>query len=427
MKAHINPVIAGRRPSATLAINEHANRLKAAGQTIYKFGLGQSPFPVATSVVEALKAHAHQKDYLPVAGLPALCETVAAYYKRTQGLAFDAENIMIGPGSKELMYILQLVFNCRLLLPAPSWVSYEPQAKIIQRPVEWLPTLASDGWRLTPETLEAHCKQKDGLARLLILNYPNNPTGVSYSAERLQALAKVARKHRILLLSDEIYGELDFSGGHCSIARYYPEGTIVSGGLSKWCGAGGWRLGIFAFPRELSAVRKAMAVVASETFTSVSAPIQYAAVRAYEGSADIDLYLRQSRYILKNLADWIFDRLLNAGVHVVRPDGAFYMFPDFAVLKDGLMKRGIYDVRQLCDRLLKETGVALLPGTDFGRGSDEWLARLAYVDFDGAAALKALQGSVPDRAMEGPFLMGHFGHLLQGIDKMCGWLDLMNK
>ncbi len=422
MKQYINPSIAGREPSATLAINEQANRLKAAGQTIYKFGLGQSPFPVVSPVVEALKANAKQKDYLPVTGLPALCEAVAAYYHRTQGLDYKAENIMIGPGSKELMFILQLAYKGRLLLPAPSWVSYGPQAEIIGRQVQWLPTRAADGWRLTPETLDVHCSREPDQPRLLILNYPNNPTGVSYTTDQLRALAGVARRYRILLLSDEIYGELDFSGRHHSIARYYPEGTIVSGGLSKWCGAGGWRLGTFAFPPELDAVRKAMAVVASETFTSTAAPIQYAAVRAFKGGDAIDLYLKQSRFILKNLADWIQGRLTTAGILTARPDGAFYMFPDFSPFKSVFAKRGIGNAGELCDRLITETGVALLPGTDFGRAGDEWLLRMAFVDFDGAAALRALQGHSLNSSLSTDFLYSHFEHVVQGVDKICAWV-----
>lgn len=419
--AHINPNLKGRGQSATLAINALTTRLQAGGRTVYKFGLGQSPFPVPPQVVKALQVNAHQKDYLPVRGLPALCEAVAAYHQRTQGLTYDADDIMVGPGSKELMFILQLAYNGSLLLPAPSWVSYGPQAEILGRTSEWLKTDAKDDWCLTPEILDRHCQKNIGRPRLLILNYPNNPTGVSYTQSQLQALAEVARAHHILLLSDEIYGELDYKGGHTSIARYYPEGTIVSGGLSKWCGAGGWRLGIFAFPKQLHWLRDAMAVVASETFTSTSAPIQYAAVNAFNGGTEIDRYLKKSRYILSSLADWIYTLLQTTGIKVARPDGAFYMFPDFSPFKELFLERGIPDIRRMCEGLLRDTGVALLPGTDFGRSADEWVARMAFVDFDGAAALDAVDNMSMDGSPPDGFLQLHFAHLLDGVEKMCKW------
>ncbi|KKL25743.1 hypothetical protein LCGC14_2402240 [marine sediment metagenome] len=134
------------------------------------------------------------------------------------------------------------------------------------------------------------------------MNYPGNPDGNSYSAYELEAIARVARKHHILILSDEIYGETKYDGDHVSISKYYPEGTIVSGGLSKWCGAGGWRLGTFIFPKELDWLREAMCVIASETYTTVSAPIQCAAITAFRGAPSIEHYLENAVILLQHRA-----------------------------------------------------------------------------------------------------------------------------
>jgi len=222
--------------------------------------------------------------------------------------------------------------------------------------------------------------------------------------EQLKALAEVARQYKIIMLSDEIYGELNFNGTHRSIARHYPEGTIISSGLSKWAGAGGWRLGTFTFPAELKWLLDAMAVVASETFTSTSAPIQYAAVRAFKGGADLERYLFQSRRVLKALSDWIWNRLSEAGVTIARPDGAFYMFPDFEPLRERLVGRGIVNGEQLCARLLQDTGVAILPGNCFGRPDNELTARMAFVDFDGAKVLAAAAQIPADEPLDEEFL-----------------------
>lgn len=421
-EVHLNLNVRGLPVSATLGINEESNRLIAEGRTVYKLGLGQSPFPVPDPVVRELQNNAHQKDYLPVRGLPALCEAVASYYRRTQNIPAAADHVLIGPGSKELMFLLQLVYYGDLVIPTPSWVSYAPQAHIIGRHVYWLETEERNRWLLTPEELEHLCSRDPSRPRIVILNYPNNPTGSSYSPEQLKALAQVARKYRVILLSDEIYGELTFDGCHHSIARYYPEGTIIASGLSKWAGAGGWRLGTFTFPGELKWLMEAMAAVASETFTSTSAPIQYAAVRAFQGGPGLENYLWHSRRILKTLSDWIWTALTDAGISVARPDGAFYMLPDFEPLRGTLESRGIHDGETLCRRLLRETGVAILPGSSFGRPRHELTARMAYVDFDGARALAASEQIPADQSLDETFLENYCERLLLAVRQLSRWI-----
>ena len=183
-----------------------------------------------------------------------------------------------------------------------------------------------------------------------------------------------------------------------TVARFYPEGTIISSGLSKWCGAGGWRLGTFLFPRELRWLLEAMVVVASETFTSTSAPIQCAAVTAFECGPEIEAYLARQREILGALGRWCHRRLVAGGVQCAAPEGGFYLFPDFSAAAAALHARGIETGEALCERLLTCEGVAILPGSGFGRPQGDLTARLAYVDFDGEAALAVLdlEGVIDD-------------------------------
>ena len=409
-RPHLNPRVESLRPSATLAINEKCARLKAEGRRIYQLGFGQSPFPVPESVVEALKANAFRKHYLPVKGLPELRHAVANFHRRRDEIDATADNILIGPGSKELIFLLQLTYDADVLIPSPSWVSYEPQARLLGRRVFWLQTEKENGWRLSPEELERVCREDPSRPRLLILNYPSNPTGLTYRASELEDLARVAREYEILILSDEIYGELHHSGSHASMARYYAEGTIVSSGLSKWCGAGGWRLGTFCFPSALQWLLDAMANVASETYTSVSAPIQYAAVTAFQGNAEIERYLTQTRRILRSLG-----RLVSGRLHVLPPEGGFYLFPDFG------SHPTIKSSPEFCDRLLSDTGVAMLPGSDFGRPSTELTCRLAYVDFDGGRCLEAAEGIAIDHELSEEFLTKHCSNVIEAIDLVTRW------
>jgi aspartate aminotransferase len=389
---------------------------------VYKLGLGQSPFPVPVSVVERLQAHAHEKDYLPVKGLRELRESVAAYHQRRAGGTGSWEDVIVGPGSKELMFLLQLTYYGDLVIPTPAWVSYAPQAQLLGRQVNWLPTRSRDGWMLTPEQLDACCRDDPGRPRIVVLNYPSNPTGRSYTSDELRELAKVARRYGVVLLSDEIYGELHFKGQHVSVARYYPEGTIVSSGLSKWCGAGGWRLGTFMFPTSMRWLLDAMAAVASETYTSTCAPIQYAAVRAFQGGLKIERYLRNARRVLSSLGNWCARKLADSGVMVARPQGAFYLFPDFSPHEGALRKYRIKTSEQLCTRLLDDAKVALLPGAVFGRPSDELTARLAYVNFDGARALAAAEEIPNGKPLPESFLRTYCDQSLTAVELICDWL-----
>lgn len=419
---HLNLNVRGLSESATLVINEKSAALAEQGRRVFRLGLGQSPFPVPDPVAGALADNAHQKDYLPVRGLKALRREVADYFRRNQGVDVAADGVLIGPGSKELMFILQLVYYGDLLIPTPSWVSYAPQAHILGRQIRWIETRKSDDWKLTPEALDRVCAQDPKRPRILILNYPNNPTGATYASDELRKLAEVARRYRVILVSDEIYGEIHHRGQHVSVARYYPEGTVISSGLSKWCGAGGWRLGTFVFPRGLYWLLDAMAVAASETYTATSAPIQYAAVTAYRPSEHMDDYLARSRRILRALGRWCHRRLAAAGLELPRPTGGFYLFPDFGAHREGLAARGIETSGALCERLLDDTGVAILPGSAFGRPDAELTARLAYVDFDGARALEAAASRNTDD-MDESFLREVAPNVTDAMDRVVEWLD----
>jgi aspartate aminotransferase len=418
---HLNLNVRGLAPSATLAINEKTAEMESEGLPVYRLGLGQSPFPVPERVVQALRDHAHEKDYLPVIGLRALRESVAGFNMRTQGIESNPDFIMIGPGSKELIFLLQLVYYGDLLIPTPSWVSYSPQARIVGRHVYWVPTSPDNYWRMSPDQLDKICRTDPDKPRIAILNYPSNPTGYTYPLDRLKGIASVARKYKVILVSDEIYGLLHFKDKHVSVARYYPEGTIISSGMSKWCGAGGWRLGTFSFPENLEWLHRAMAIVASETYTSTSAPIQHAAVTAFNGGEDIETYLFHSRRILSALAHYATDRLREIHLSIPVPHGAFYLFPDFGVYREALVGKGIYTSVEMCNTLLEETGIAMLPGYEFGRDPDELTARVALVDFNGEETLRAASTVYLDKDIDDLFLQTYTPKLIEAFARMSEW------
>ena len=372
-------------PSSTLRINEISNKLLEEGKNVYKFGLGQSPFPVPEVLINTLKKNAHQKDYLNVSGLLKLREVVAKYHSKKNLYNYSEDNVIIGPGSKELIFQCQMVTEMPLLLPKPSWVSYEPQAKILKKDVNWIDTSKNTNWHLSANALRDYCKNNKYKYQLLILNSPNNPTGTNN--EDLEELSKICKENNIIVISDEIYTELDFNGNYHSISHFYPEGTIISSGLSKWCGAGGWRLGTLIFPKELKLNHDSVRSLASETFTSVSAPIQYAAVKAY--TENHSEYLNNSRTILKKVADFVYDQLSEIGIECIRPQGGFYILCDFSkIIKHNNI---INNATTLCEQVLQNTGFAMLPGKNFGIQDEKLITRMAFVDFDGNKALSFMK------------------------------------
>ena len=364
-------------PSATLAINEKSKELIAKGKKVYRFGFGQSPFPIPSKIVSVLKENADKKAYLPMQGLLKLRDSVSKYLSKKTGCSFLKENIIITPGSKEGMFLMHMAFNGDIILPAPSWVSYAPQANIASNKVHWIQTSANNNWFPTAAELEIKIKTIKNKNIILILNSPNNPSGTT--CNNLKELSRVAKKYKIIILSDEIYTDLKFDKNYESISKYYPEGTCITGGLSKWCGAGGWRLGFFAAPLQLKEFMDNLKVLASETFSTVNSPVQYAAVEAYQG--DYDDFKLKTTNILQAVGIYVYENLRSNKVLINPPQGGFYLMPEF-------INKKYKTSSALCASILKETGVALLPGSAFGFKPSKMLVRLSFTDFDGSNFLK---------------------------------------
>ena len=368
----IKDIIKNLKPSSTLLINEKSNKLESEGKKIFKFGFGQSPFQIPEDIVNELKKNSHQNRYLPMQGLPELREAIASYTSNKKKYNYKADNVIVGPGSKELMFLLHILFEGDVILPAPSWVSYAPQAVIGRNNIHWIETKRENNWFPTADEIEKIISKNKSKNYLLFLNSPNNPSG--QVCENLEEIASVANKYNLIILSDEIYSELSFDNKFKSISNFCPEKTIISTGLSKWCGAGGWRLGYFIIPESLKQVASKLKVLASETFTSVSAPIQYAAISAY--SNDHSEYINNSRNILKSVGEYVYDNLKSNDVIINKPKGGFYLMPEFA-------NKNFSTSSEMCKTILRDTGVALLPGSDFGCSEKKMLARLSFTDFDG--------------------------------------------
>jgi len=404
---YIKKNIASLKPSSTLAINEKVKKLLNTGKKVFNFGFGQSPFPIPEKIVSVLKDNAHKKDYLPMQGLPQLREAISKYLLKRTGITYEKENIIITPGSKEAMLLMHIAFDGDIILPAPSWVSYQPQAQIALNKVHWIETSIDNNWFPTSKQLEEKIKKINKKNIILIINSPNNPSGSI--CNNFGQIAEIAKKNNINILSDEIYADINFKKNYESISKFYPEGTFISGGLSKWCGAGGWRLGFFAVPKNQSNFLKALKTLASESYSTVNTPLQFAAVEAYRG--DYSDYLNKSKNILKSVGNYVYNNLKSNKVLINPPQGAFYLMPEFLNSK-------FKTSNDMCEDILYKTGVALLPGSDFGFKPNKMLARLSYTDFNGEIFLKNISTT---KSLDDEVIKKYAPNVVEGTNKLVEW------
>ena len=405
----IKNIVKNLKPSATLRMNEESKKLETQGTKIFKFGFGQSPFQIPKDIVDELKNNAYQNKYLPMQGLPELRSSISRYINNKKKYYYVPEYVIIGPGTKELMFLLHLLFDGDVILPVPSWVSYEPQALLGRNKIHWLETTSLNNWFPTAESLEKIISKNKNKNYLLFLNSPNNPSGQICS--NLEEISIIAKKNNLVILSDEIYSELSFKKDFKSIANYCPEKTIISNGMSKWCGAGGWRLGYFIIPESLNEIKNSLKTLASETFSSVNAPAQYAAIAAYENNHDE--YIDNSKNILKAVGEYVYENLKSNKVSINKPEGGFYLMPEFSNEK-------FSDSNEMCSNLLKETGIALLPGSVFGFSKKKMTARLSFTDFNGQEFMKNISQS---QKIDQNVLLKYAPKIIEGVEKLKNWSE----
>ncbi len=395
--------------SATLKINEKSKVIENEGKNIIKFGFGQSPFPVPITIVEELKKNAHRKSYLPIQGLDKLRDSIAKYESKKKNYNFNSDQIIVGPGTKELMFLMHLAFEGEVLLSAPSWVSYKPQSIIAKNKYHWIQTSAVNNWFPKAKEIEKKILKKPDKKYILFLNSPNNPSG--QVCKNLKEISLIIKKYNILVLSDEIYSELTFDGNYISIFEHCPDNVIISNGLSKWCGAGGWRLGYFVIPKNKIELLKSMKVLASETFSAVSSPIQFAAISAF--NSNHEEYILKSKKILKAVGEYVYRNLSSNNIIMNKPMGGFYLLPEF-------LNKKFDSSSMLCDEILANLNIALLPGSDFGFDQKRMIVRLSFTDFDGDTFMKNINEKTD---INDELIKLYAPKVVEGVNKLKSWVE----
>lgn len=336
---------------------------------ILKLTLGEPDFTTPDHVKEAAKRAIddNQSHYTGMAGLLELREAVSDFVKEKYQLSYDENQILVTVGATEALsasLVAILEAGDRVLLPAPAYPGYEPIVKMMGADIVEIDTTEND-FVLTPEMLEKAIIEQGDKLKAVILNYPTNPTGVTYSREQIQAFAEVLKKYPIFVLSDEVYAELTYTDEpHVSIAEYLPEQTILIQGLSKSHAMTGWRIGlILSSPAIIAQVIKSHQYLV----TAAATPMQYGAIEALKNGKDDAVPMRDEYKVRR---DYIIEKMSELGFQIIKPDGAFYIF---AKIPAGYSQ----DSFAFLQDFARKKAVALIPGVAFGQYGEGYV-RVSY-------------------------------------------------
>jgi len=364
-------------PSITLAITAKANELKSQGIDVVSFGAGEPDFNTPENIIQAaIKAmHDGKTKYTPAGGILELKQTICNKFKNDNNLEYKLSQITISTGAKQcLANVFMAILNPEdeVLIPVPYWVSYPELVKLAEGVPVFVETSKENNYKYTISDLEKAITDK---TKAILINSPNNPTGTIYREEELLEIANFAKKHNLLIISDEIYEKLIYDGEkHISIASLNEdayERTIVINGVSKTYAMTGWRLGYVASSEKIT---KLMTSIQSHMTGNVNTIAQYAAIEALNGPVeDLNNMIKE----FENRRNFMICKLekLNE-ISIIKPSGAFYIMVNIgAYLNTTFKEQTINDSMDFAKVLLEEEKVAVIPGAGFGL--DNYI-RLSY-------------------------------------------------
>lgn len=365
--------------SPTIALNQKVKEIQAAGKQVFNMSIGENRFAPHPKLIELMQKHSDKVTYCDPQGIVELRGAVAEYYKN-RNIDTTEKNIIITPGSKAGIFILMLALEGDLMLIRPSWVSYEPQANHAGKKVKWIDTKFENNHVPTSEEIENaynEAKQEGLNPKIMILNYPNNPTSYMASKKEITDILEICKKLGITIISDELYCELIYEGEYVD-PSILNQDVIVVGGIAKFLSVAGWRIGWIRTPSttegdKLAAILKALA---SDVWSNVSTNIQYA-VADFLKSGDYKDFVfgNKKKHEQRNLL--IYSSLKDMGIEVIEPKGGFYVFPNFEKYREQLKKVGIKNGYDLQNYLLENYKIACLSAANFGESEDSLSLRMS--------------------------------------------------
>ncbi|MDX1836184.1 pyridoxal phosphate-dependent aminotransferase [Legionella taurinensis] len=373
----MNITLAGRvqqvKPSPTLAVAAKAAQMKADGLDVIGLGAGEPDFDTPMHIKEAAIAaiEAGFTKYTAVDGIPELKQAIRDKFKRDNNLDYQLNQILVSVGGKQSIFNLCQAFideGDEVLIPGPYWVSYPDIVLLAGGTPVIIPSTPAQRFKITADQLKQAITPK---TKMIFINSPSNPSGVAYSLAELKALGEVLKQHpQILIATDDMYEHILWSQPFCNILNACPElyeRTIVLNGVSKAYSMTGWRIGYAAGPAVLI---NAMKTVQSQSTSNPCSIAQRASVAALNGGLEtvqamVKAFHQRHNYIVERLE-------AIPGIETIPADGTFYIFPNVQAV---IERKGFVNDMEFSEKLLKETGVALVPGSAFG---NEGCIRLSF-------------------------------------------------
>jgi aspartate aminotransferase len=357
-------------PSLTLALNAKAIELEKQGVDLVKLTAGEPDFPTPEPICEAaFKAIKEGKTkYTDAKGILDLRKKISEYLNKRLNIKYDPNDIVVTNGGKQAIYnILLAMINPgdEVMIFDPSWVSYDAQIKMVGGLPVHVPLDEEEGFLPTESKIRRYLSPK---TKVIMINTPNNPTGVVYPKSTLEMIAKISKENEILVLSDEVYELLVYDGQFTSIATIddMKERTAIVNAFSKTWSMTGWRVGYCTGPQKLM---KEVSKIQSHATSNINTPSQYAAMAAF----DYDVMPMYQEF--KNRRDYISSRLSKMGLKFVKPAGAFYVFIN---VEEFGMEDSVF-----AQRLLEDAMIAVVPGSGF--------YKKGYVRISFATSMKMLE------------------------------------
>ncbi|OOV15550.1 pyridoxal phosphate-dependent aminotransferase [Deinococcus sp. LM3] len=354
------------KPSSTVAVTSRALELRRQGVDVISMSVGEPDFDTPAHVKAAAIAaiESGKTKYTAVNGIPELREAISAKFSRENGLSYAPDCVTVTSGGKQALFNAFMALlnpGDEVLIPAPYWVSYPEMVALTGAVPVAVPTTPESGFLLDPDELEARVTPR---TRMIVLNSPGNPTGAVFTPEVLEAVAGVAQRHGLIIVTDEMYEHLVYDARQVSIGLYAPEHTLTINGASKAYAMTGWRIGYAGGPKGVIA---AMNALQSQSTSNASSVSQYAALAALEGHEATARFIDMARGAYRERRDVIVDGLNALGLPTPTPQGAFYVMAN--------TDRIHTDELEVARRILDDARVAVVPGTDFGAPGQ---VRLSY-------------------------------------------------
>lgn len=364
--------------SPTLQSKLYLEEMKRQGKNVYNFGLGENAVDQPQLYVEKVKEYAHKKEYASCEGISSLNDQLKQLYNTDE----CKYNIVVGNGLKELLFIVQTTFKGKIIHVTPSWVSYSEHIDLLGKIDDLIEiqTSIDNNFQIDCHELETVLQQYKDTPKMILLNYPNNPTGTCYENEDLENMANLFRKYQCLVFADEIYLNLVYRNNQKSISYYLPELTLRGSSVSKDYACGGYRIGWCAFPTHQSEFFEKCRNYASRVYSCAPVPIQYATADLLADRKVCTSYVEKLKSLFQFIIQEVLQILAPTKLKFPVPCASWYVYIDFSNYREQFASLNVYNSIELSTYFMKKHNIVTVAAAHFR--DDSFSLRFSLVDFE---------------------------------------------